>query len=74
MNCGIAEGVAKVENRSPLLFEGIGCVVKFPLVVTLDDLCRNNAEESPGCPADVDGDDAVDFADLLIVLSNWGPC
>jgi hypothetical protein len=26
------------------------------------------------CPADVDGNDEVDFQDLLLVLSTWGPC
>jgi hypothetical protein len=28
----------------------------------------------PGCAADVDGDDTVDFADLLLALSTWGSC
>ncbi len=26
------------------------------------------------CPADLDGDDAVDFDDVLAVLTAWGPC
>lgn len=26
------------------------------------------------CPADIDGNGAVDFSDLLAVLSGWGPC
>ncbi len=26
------------------------------------------------CPNDLDGSGAVDFIDLLIVLSSWGPC
>ncbi len=26
------------------------------------------------CPADVDGDGAVDFDDLLSVIADWGPC
>jgi hypothetical protein len=29
---------------------------------------------APGVPGDADGDGDVDFADLLIVLSAWGPC
>ena len=28
----------------------------------------------PGCPADVDASGAVDFADLLMVLDQWGAC
>ncbi len=26
------------------------------------------------CPADIDMSDAVDFADLLEVITAWGPC
>jgi len=29
---------------------------------------------SATCPADVDGDDDVDFDDLLQILDGWGPC
>ena len=28
----------------------------------------------PGCPADLDGDGSVGFADLTALLSAWGPC
>ncbi|MBT8484465.1 MAG: choice-of-anchor E domain-containing protein [Phycisphaerae bacterium] len=28
----------------------------------------------PVCPADLDGDGRVEFADLLLVLARWGPC
>jgi len=28
----------------------------------------------PQCPGDADGDGAITFTDLLIVLSGWGPC
>lgn len=30
--------------------------------------------ETPGSPADLDGDGSVGTSDLLILLSNWGPC
>jgi len=30
--------------------------------------------EAAACPSDLDGDGAVDFTDLLLVLSAWGPC
>ena len=30
--------------------------------------------EIPGHPADLDGDDQVGTADLIILLANWGPC
>ena len=26
------------------------------------------------CPQDITGDGAIDFADLLQILSTWGPC
>ncbi len=26
------------------------------------------------CPADLNDDGIVDFADVLVVLANWGPC
>jgi hypothetical protein len=29
---------------------------------------------STPCPGDTDGDDSVDFGDLLITLAQWGPC
>ncbi len=31
-------------------------------------------EVSPTCDGDVDGDNDVDFDDLLAVLDGWGPC
>ena len=39
----------------------------------------NNADESgtlstAACPEDLDGSGAVDFADILAILSAWGPC
>jgi len=30
--------------------------------------------DSNTCPGDLSGDDVVDGADLLVMLSNWGPC
>jgi bacillopeptidase F len=30
--------------------------------------------DDPSCPADLDGDGAVAFTDLLLVLAAWGPC
>ena len=27
-----------------------------------------------GCPEDLDGSGVVDFADILVILSAWGPC
>lgn len=30
--------------------------------------------ETPGSPGDLDGDGTVGTSDLLILLSNWGPC
>ena len=38
---------------------------------------RINADGTLGLPpitGDVDGDGAVDFADLLAILTAWGPC
>jgi hypothetical protein len=32
------------------------------------------APPRPACPADVDGDGAIGFGDLLEILSSWGPC
>ena len=32
------------------------------------------ADACEGCPIDIDGSGAVDFNDLLLVLSNWGDC
>jgi hypothetical protein len=29
---------------------------------------------APGIPGDLNGDGVVDEADLLILLSEWGPC
>ncbi|MCP3906185.1 MAG: hypothetical protein GY715_21380, partial [Planctomycetes bacterium] len=26
------------------------------------------------CPADLNGNDVVDFADILAILGAWGPC
>ncbi len=31
-------------------------------------------EVATACPADVSGNGAVDFADILEILANWGPC
>ena len=31
-------------------------------------------ELDPGCKGDVDGSGAVDFGDILAILSAWGPC
>ena len=31
-------------------------------------------DEGPACPADIDGSGDVGFADLLELLTNWGPC
>lgn len=32
------------------------------------------SEEIDLCPADIDGDGLIGFADLIEVLANWGPC
>jgi hypothetical protein len=32
------------------------------------------ADEPPPCPADVNGNGVVDFADILAVIGAWGPC
>jgi hypothetical protein len=35
---------------------------------------RGLDDAAPPCPADLDGDGVVDGEDLLILLSEWGPC
>ena len=37
------------------------------------DYVVENLASAP-CPADVDGSRAIDFGDILEILSNWGPC
>ncbi len=38
------------------------------------EFCGPPIQAPETCPADLDGDDAVDFDDLLAVLTAWGPC
>lgn len=40
-------------------------------LAVIDNIC---VTPTPFCPADVDQDGTVDFADLLMVLAEWGPC
>ncbi|MFK7961796.1 MAG: right-handed parallel beta-helix repeat-containing protein, partial [Phycisphaerales bacterium] len=47
----------------------LGFVLFFPFID--DPACSGT--KTP-CPADVDGDQLVNFTDLLTVLSNFGPC
>jgi hypothetical protein len=35
---------------------------------------RVNGPDDCPCPADLDGDGAIGFADLLVVLADWGKC
>ena len=42
-----------------------------------DATCADGAADlcaEPSCPADIDGNQTVNVADLLGLLSNWGPC
>ncbi len=49
---------------------GTGTVVE----AGLDDLRMEKAQCAAACPADVNGDGGVNVADLLTVISSWGPC
>ncbi len=42
-------------------------------LVNIDDILLILAAWGPcdGCPEDVDGNNVVDFQDLLVVLKNW---
>lgn len=42
-------------------------------LVQLDVRVENEGGEC-GCPFDVDGSGVIDFADILRILANWGPC
>ncbi|MCP3905578.1 MAG: hypothetical protein GY715_18280, partial [Planctomycetes bacterium] len=42
--------------------------------VAVDDCNRNGVPDECECPADVDRDGEVGFADLLVVITEWGPC
>jgi hypothetical protein len=37
-------------------------------------LVVRGVDPGPACPGDVDGDEDVDFDDLLAILAEWGPC
>ena len=48
---------------------------RVPLGQQTQSLFRFTAERKvPLIPADINGDGAVDFADLLLVITAWGPC
>ena len=38
------------------------------------DVNDNGLPDECECPADIDGNGVVDFADLLVVIANGGPC
>ena len=66
-------GLAPVMRRAPGVLAVVG-------VSTLGDAPANtprvvgSLEEAASMFATVDGNGAVTFADLLIVLGGWGPC
>ncbi len=51
------------------LWESQGRSAPLDMVSSVIDL-----DVQPGNPADLNGDGVVDVSDLLILLSNWGPC
>ena len=60
---------------------GLGFMTKGPVALILPGFALllllaawGPCEDPAGCPTDLNGDGAVDLADLLLLLSGWGPC
>jgi hypothetical protein len=55
--------------------DAVSLTAAIAAMVAIAPVAPARAAESPcDCPSDVDGDGAIGFPDLLIVLSSWGPC
>ncbi|MHC5113613.1 MAG: hypothetical protein ACYTGP_04200 [Planctomycetota bacterium] len=72
LGCGVFAG-QRIENVL-FRYEGNfddGAILDIDDVVIEPDAC---GPPGPPCPADLSGNDEVDFADVLIVIAEWGPC
>lgn len=52
----------------------VQCAAEGGVFLGIDVACETLLCVSSACGADVDGSGAVDFADLVILLSQWGAC